>query len=118
MPSGTYTEQTDTTTFATNDCFSNGVNVLTSFNQTTGAGVVTYKNASSTCYSLELASLTSATFAVKNGSGSVIATGTTEATGSAITITCSGGSPVRLSASCQNAMLGSPAKCATGTCTL
>jgi hypothetical protein len=40
-PSGTCVEQSDATTFATNDCYSNGVKVLTTLNLTSGSAVVT-----------------------------------------------------------------------------
>lgn len=119
QPTGTCVEQSDLTTGVSNQCYANGVKVLTSFNLATQAIVLTYKNGSTTCYSLEVgASATGAeTLTVKNASGATIATGTSDGTTS--TVTCSGGSAVTLNAACQGAMGGpsSTTQCTTGTCT-
>ena len=117
--SGTCVEQTDTTTFATNQCYSNGVKVLSSFDLTSGAATVTYKNGSTTCYSISVAGLTgTATLTVKNASGQTIATGTTDVNTNATTITCTGGQAVTLNAACDAVTGGSSTTtCTTGTCT-
>ena len=118
QPAGTCVEQVDSTTFASNVCYSNGVKMLTSINMTSGLINVAFKNGSSTCYTIEVsASATTGaeTLTVKNASGAVIATGTRDTTGSTTTITCTGGAPVTLNAACQGS-LGSPSGCTTGTC--
>ena len=121
QPSGTCFEQVDTTTFATNTCYSNGVKIITALDLTSGSATVTFKNGSTTCYTfVAAASATGAeTLTVKNAAGATIATGTSDTTGTATTITCTGGSPVTLNAACQGAMGGtsSSSTCTTGTCT-
>lgn len=118
-PSGTCVEQTDTTTFATNDCYSNGVKVLTSFDLTSGAIVATFKNASGICYTFNIGASTTgaSTYTIKNGSGQTIATGTSDTAGTTTTITCTGGQPVTLNSACDTSGTSSSASCTTGTCT-
>ncbi len=120
QPSGTCVEQTDTTTFAINTCYSNGVKVITAVDLTSGSGTVTFKNGSTVCYTFAAgASATGAeTLTIKNAAGTTIATGTTDTAGNT-TITCTGGSPVTLNSSCQDATgtASSTASCTTGTCT-
>ena len=118
-PSGACVEQTDATTGASNTCYSNGVKVMTTFNLTSGAGVSTIKNASGTCYTMNLAfspTGSSTTLTIKNASGQTVATGTVVVAGatSTTTITCTGGQPVTLDPSCDTGMNST---CATGTCT-
>jgi hypothetical protein len=118
-PSGTCVDQTDATTLATNTCYSNGVKELLTFNLATGAVTVTYKNGSTTCYSIVAAGATtgtSYTLTVKNAAGATIATGTSD--GTTTTVTCTGGAPVTLNSSCSAASAGtSTSNCTTGTCT-
>jgi len=119
-PSGTCVEQSDATTFATNDCYSNGVKVLTTLNLTSGSAVVTYKNGSTTCYSIEAASTNGTTFTltVKNAAGATIATGTEDDSGTTpvATVTCTGGQAVTLNSACDTSGTSSSASCTTGTC--
>ena len=121
QPSGTCVEQTDTTTFASNVCYSNGVKVITALNLTSGSATITFKKGSTTCYTFEAGVSATGTEAltIKNASGAVIATGTSDTTGSATTITCTGGAPVTLNASCQDATGtgSSTSSCTTGICT-
>ena len=116
-PSGTCVDQLDTTTFADNVCFSNGIKIITTVDTTTSVIVMTYKNGSSTCYTVELSgTTTSETIAVKNPSGSVVATGTGDTTST--TFTCTGGQPVTLNPNCDStALTGDTSNCTAGTCT-
>jgi len=117
VPSGTCVDQTDLTTYSSNDCFANGVKIITSVDMTTLAIVMTYKNGSSTCYSVEATgTTTTAALTIKNASGTVVATGTEDTTST--TLTCTGGQPVTLDANCDStALTGDTSNCTTGTCT-
>jgi hypothetical protein len=121
--------QTDLTTGSTNICYSNGVKAIEALNINMSTGSVTmtmtYKNGSSTCYSVDIGGLTATgggtpTLTFKNASGSTVATGTVDSTTNAVTITCTGGQPVTLNSSCDTASYASAgtgtADCTTGTC--
>ena len=117
-PSGTCTEQTDSATYATNDCYSNGVNVLTSIDSTSGTATVTYKKGTSTCYSIEVAGLSgTSTVTIKNASGAAVATGTQDSNTGVTTVVCPGGQPVTLNSDCETVASGGTTTCTTGTCT-
>jgi hypothetical protein len=118
-PSGTCVEQTTTT--GTNDCYSNGVKVITTIDLSTFNSTETFKNGSTTCYSIAVSGLLTGTptFTLKNAAGATIGTGTEDATTNAVTFTCTGQSPVVLNSSCDtSSFAGSSAgSCNTpGTC--
>ncbi|MGA7744487.1 MAG: hypothetical protein ABSF35_24495 [Polyangia bacterium] len=126
VPSGSCVSQTDTTTFATNTCYSNGVKEIESVNVNTTTGSVTvtltYEKGNSTCYSVDVAGISAAgsggpiTMTFKNASGSTIGTGTVDSTTNAVTITCTGGQPVILNSSCDTSSYAA-ASSTTSTCT-
>lgn len=120
VPSGSCVQQTDTVTYATNTCYANGVKQITSLNAVTGSAVVTVKNGSATCYSMEIGGITATatnyTLTVKNSSGQIIATGTVDGAGST-TIACTGGQPVTIDSNCDpTGSSSSTTTCTTGTC--
>ena len=118
-PSGTCVEQSDTATFATNTCYSNGVKEISSLDMATGSATVTYKNGSTTCYSIAVGGAltgTSYTLTFKNAAGATLATGTSD--GTTTTVTCTGGAPITLNSSCSAASAASSTStCTTGPCT-
>lgn len=124
IPSGTCVEQVDTTTFASNICYSNGVKEISTLDAASGSLAVTVKQGSTTCYSIvvPLSSATGAgseTFTVKNASGQTIATGTSDSAGNTV-VTCTGGTPVTIASTCSfgGASSTSPTtSCTQGTCT-
>lgn len=118
-PSGTCTQQTDPTTYATNTCYSNGVKTISSVNLTTLAVTLTYKKGGSTCYSVDVAGIStgSLTMTFKNASGGTLGTGTMDAATNALTITCAGAQPVTLDAACDTSSFAGASNCTTGTCT-
>jgi hypothetical protein len=77
-PAGTCVEQTDATTGTTAACYSNGVKEIQTVNLTSRAAVVTYKQGSTTCYSVEVGADSTGAIILtfKNASGATIATGT------------------------------------------
>lgn len=113
QPSGTCVTQTDMTTFASNTCYSNGVKEIMTIAAT--GETFTVKNGTSTCYSFESDSTGAIKF--KNGSGSVVATGTYNSATKVTTVTCTGGAAVTLNAACDSASSSSTANCTDGTCT-
>jgi hypothetical protein len=120
QPSGTCVQQTDLTTYASNTCYSNGVKLISSFDLTSGAIVVTFKNASGICYTFNIASSatgSTSTYTIKNAAGQAIATGMSDGAGNTI-ITCTGGQPVTLNANCDSSTgASSSANCTQGVCT-
>ena len=88
---------------------------------------ITYKNGAATCYSVEVAGISSTggtgpiTMTFKNSSGSTIAVGTVDTSTNAVSITCTGSTAVVLNANCDTASYAgaspSTATCTTGTCT-
>lgn len=123
VPSGTCTQQTDPTTYATNTCYSNGVKTISAVNLATFDVTLTYKNGGSTCYSIDVAGIStgSITMTFKNASGGTIGTGTVDATTNAVTITCAGAQPVTLNSACDTSSYAgtgsTTSTCTTGTCT-
>ena len=119
IPSGTCVEQANATTGATNDCYSNGVKVISAIDASLNI-TSTVKNGATTCFSMSgsfSALLTGGGLTLKNGSGATIGILSSDATTGATTITCTGASaPVILNDACN---LGSSASssCTTGTCT-
>jgi hypothetical protein len=117
-PSGTCVEQVDLATYSSNVCYSNGVKELMSMDPTTGVALVTFKNGSTTCFTLEevaSASGTSSSLTIKNGSGQTVATGTNNS-GGTTTITCTGGQPVTFDSSCDPTSAAATTDCAEGSC--
>lgn len=114
-PSGTCVSQTDTTTFATNSCYSNGVKEIMTI--ALSGIAITYKKGTSTCYSINIDSTGAISF--KNAAGSVVATGTYDSTTTATTVTCTGGQAVTVNSSCDSSTMGgtSAPDCTQGTCT-
>jgi len=118
----TCTEQTNLSTYAQSACFSNGVKMQTDITTMT----VTVKSGSSVCYSMVLGSLatsSSMTIVVKNGSGATVATIATD--GTSDTITCPGGTPTVVDATCgsdssavsSGATMPDNSSCTPGVCT-
>ena len=121
VPSGTCVEQTDQTTGATNVCYSNGIKEIATIDATTFAIDMTIKNGSAVCYSLAI-SLVAGSGTINDSAGNTVATISTDASGNGV-ITCTGGQPVTLDASCSSSSpLASPtattsSSCTQGTCT-
>ncbi|MGB8296643.1 MAG: hypothetical protein WCG85_14540 [Polyangia bacterium] len=118
----TCTEQMDLSTYTQSACFSNGVKMQTNITTMT----VTVKSGSSVCYSMVLGSLatsSSMTVVVKNGSGATVATIATDGTND--TVTCPGGTPTVVDATCgsdssavsSGATMPDNSNCTTGVCT-
>ncbi len=121
VPSGTCTSQLDMATFNTSMCFSNGVKVGMVIDMTSGAATMTFKNGTTTCYSiLETADASgNGQLTFKNASGATVATGTRDANRNVTTITCPGGQPVTLNSDCSSPVPSSDTTtCTNGTCTL
>ena len=122
QPSGTCTEQFDNSTLATSSCFANGVKQILTIDPITGDSILTYKNGSVLCYTVEIPAVAlgtpTETLAFKNSTGQVVATGTSNIAGTTQTITCAGGSTVTLNPACNTA--GSDFtgywSCSQGTC--
>lgn len=116
-PSGTCVSQMDMTTFASNTCYSNGVKELMAISAS--GMTMTVKKDSSTCYSVDVSATGVLTF--KNGAGSPVATGTYDKNAGTTTVTCTGGQPVTLNASCDTADMGGAmtggSDCTDGVCT-
>src|SRR5450631_1002155 len=119
-PSGTCVQQSSTTSFNTNTCYSNGVKVITAVDLSTYAVTVTFKNATKTCLTMSgTGAATSTTLTMKNGSGTTIGTMTedTSASASVTTVTCTGGQPVTLDSSCDfGTSSGASSSCTDGAC--
>ena len=117
-PSGTCVEQTTTT--GTNDCYSNGVKVISTIDLSTFNSTETYKNGSTTCYSLTLMGLMTGTptFTLKTALGATIGTGTANLATNAFTFACTGQSSVVIDPSCDTSSFAgsSGGSCTTGTC--
>jgi hypothetical protein len=120
VPSGTCVEQTGGAAFATNDCYSNGVKMISSTDANTLITSITFKNGSTTCYSVDVTESWPTTMTFKNVSGGTIATMTVDTTTNAATVRCAGGQTVALNANCDSASYGggssSSPSCTPGLC--
>jgi hypothetical protein len=107
----TCTEQMDLTTFAVNDCYVSGVKTQVSMSTDMTSATMTVKGGGSVCYSmavtgdfLTIGSGGVVTIAIKNASGTTVATMTEDTTTSTttpvITVTCPGGVPTVVDSSC------------------
>lgn len=117
MPSGNCTQATDASG-VTNKCYDNGVKTGTSITIATMGFTMTAKNATSTCYSVE-GTISALTF--KDGSGTVVGTGSADMGTGTVTVTCTGGQPVALNSGCDSVTsalnpLGGTT-CTAGSCT-
>ncbi|MGD0837666.1 MAG: hypothetical protein ABSB49_13570 [Polyangia bacterium] len=122
IPSGTCVEQIDTTTFAANMCYSNGVKETSSLGATGTSFTVTVKQGGSVCYSISVPISDGGianTFTVNNASGQAVATATSDGSGNT-TVTCTGGSPVTIASNCNFGSSGAStttsSSCTQGTC--
>jgi hypothetical protein len=102
-----------------NSCYSNGVKTQTVMNSDLSSITAIYKNDSSVCYSMDIGGISSGvtTVVVKDSAGTTVATITADSTG-ADTVTCPGGTPTVVDASCGSVGATSSASptCTTGTC--
>jgi major membrane immunogen (membrane-anchored lipoprotein) len=121
-PAGACVEQSDSSGFGSATCYANGVKEIMSLG--TGGLSLTMKNATKTCMTIEIGGLTGGTptMTFKDGTGKVVANGTTDATGKNMTVTCVGGSPVTLNDKCTgmsapNMGGSSTDNCTPGACT-
>jgi hypothetical protein len=116
-PSGTCVQQSSTTSFDTNNCYSNGVKVITTVDLSTYAVSVTFKSPTKTCLTMsgtgDLSGKT--TLTMKNSSGTTIGTLSEDTAASVTTVTCTGGQPVTLDPSCDFGT-SSDAGCTDGAC--
>jgi hypothetical protein len=116
--------------FVENDCYASGVKMQVSqvsMSPGMSSMTLTVKRGSSVCYSIEVdgfyASGSLTTAVVKNASGTPIATLAEYSTTSVSTVTCPGGAPTAVDATCgsTSGSIGSGmptgANCTTGTCT-
>ena len=137
LPSGTCVEQitqSGTTGEAGNVCFSNGIKMSITMGAPSGASgpvnmSITAKKGTSVCYSWSLAmamasgSSASESMTVKNASGATVATLAVDTNGNE-TITCPGGTPTPIDATCASASTsistisaaGNSNNCTQGTC--
>jgi hypothetical protein len=102
-----------------NSCYSNGVKTQMVMNSDLSSITAIYKNDSSVCYSMVVSGLSGnvMTVVVRDRSGTMVATIATDGTG-ADTITCPGGTPTVVDASCGSigATSSTSPTCTTGTC--
>jgi hypothetical protein len=104
VPSGECTQNYDMTTFASTECYANGVTVHRTVNAAAMSTVETCKNGGAVSYSIEkhtqLAGSvpTGAAFTITDGSGATAATGA--ASDSALVVTCGDGSKATLAGTC------------------
>ena len=119
VPTGDCTMQFDLTTFSTNMCYANGVKASSAVNASLNA-VVTWKNPSGTCYTVETASASTAgaDLTWRNAGGTVAATAHEDFNARTITITCTGQSAVTLPLDCNTdgGTTSDAGTCAQGTC--
>jgi hypothetical protein len=114
-------------TIVMNECYSSGVKMQVSMTTDMASMTMTAKRGSSVCYSMEVGGLTGdvMTIGIKNPSGALVGTIGMDSTTSAETVTCPGGSPTVVDATCGSAEgvapsvpgAGSTATCTTGACT-
>jgi len=102
-----------------NSCYSNGVKTQVVMNSDLSSITAIYKNDSSVCYSMVVSGLSGnvMTVVVRDRSGTIVATIATDGTG-ADTVTCPGGTPTVVDASCGSvgATSSTSPTCTTGTC--
>jgi hypothetical protein len=124
------TKATDTCTQSTamstaiivNECYSSGVKMQISMTADMASMTMTAKSGSSVCYSMVVGGLTGdvMTIAVKNGSGATVGTIGMDSTTSVETITCPGGTPTVVDATCGSSSgvaASVPGSTSTATCT-
>jgi hypothetical protein len=106
VPSGECTQNYDMSTFASTECYANGVTVHRAVNASGLSEVETCKNGSAVAYSIETRTQlsggvpTGAAFTITDGSGTTAATGAqSDSTG--LVVICSGGSTATFAATCE-----------------
>jgi hypothetical protein len=113
-------------TIVMNECFSNGVKMQVSMGMDMASMTMTVKSGLSVCYSMLVGGLLGnvMTIVVKNGSGTTVATVVEDTTTSINMVTCPGGTPTVVDATCGSnpgglggtSIPGSGANCANGIC--
>jgi hypothetical protein len=104
VPSGECTQNYDMTTFASAECYANGVTVYHTLNAAAMSTVETCKNGGAVSYSIETHTQlagsvpTGAAFTITDGSGATAATGAQS--DSALVVTCGDGSKATLAGTC------------------
>ena len=90
------------TMIAVNDCYSNGVKMQASMGMDMASVTMTVKRGGSVCYSMLVGGLLGnvMTIVVKNGSGTTVATLVEDTTTSINMVTCPGGTPTVVDATC------------------
>jgi len=103
-----------------NSCYSNGVKTQMLVSPDLSAITATYKSGSSVCYSMDIGGISGAvtTVVVKDSSGTTIATIVADSTTGADSVTCPGGTPTVVDASCGTigATSSTSPTCATSIC--
>jgi hypothetical protein len=116
---------TMSTSIVVNDCYSNGVKMRASADMSMSSMTMTVKSGSSVCYTLVVGGLTGSatTIVVKDPSEATVGTIDQDSSGSVETVTCPGGTPTVVAATCGSApstgtgaMPGSGATCSSGVC--
>jgi hypothetical protein len=111
MPTGTCSQTTDDTTGDVYSCYANGITRGDLTDPNTGDQILTAKNATSTCYSIDyvgndIGSDIATTATVTNRSDAGVATLHVTVAPDGVTtswsVTCSGGAPVALDSACKN----------------
>ena len=104
VPSGECTQNYDMTTFASTECYANGVTVHRTVNAAAMSTVETCKNGGAVSYSIETHTElagnvpTGAAFTITDVSGATVATGA--GSDSALVVTCGDGSKATLAGTC------------------
>jgi hypothetical protein len=114
------------TSIVMNECYSSGVKMQVRMGMDMASMTMTVKRGSSVCYSMVVSGLTGnvMTIAVKDNSGTTVGTITEDSTTSHETVTCPGGTPTVVDATCgsnpggiSGSSLPGGSNCTDGFCT-